>query len=186
VNVGYAAEAYARLGRLAEAEALVSTTPLDCFPCLVTRGLVATLRGDWPAANRWYAEAERQAPSVPMAQNSWGQTLLDRGDLEGAIVKFEEAHRISPHFADPIELWGEALMRKGDYAAAAAKFVEADKYAPRWGRNHSKWGEALMLSGRYHDARAQYEVANGMDLSRADRAALDVLLARTASGPLHG
>jgi hypothetical protein len=49
-----------------------------------------------------------------------------------------------------------------------------------------RWGEALMLSGRYAEARAQYEAANGMDLSRADRAALNVLLARTAGGPLHG
>ncbi len=48
------------------------------------------------------------------------------------------------------------------------------------------WGEALMLQGRYREARAQYEAAGGMDLSQPDRAALNVLLARTASGPLHG
>jgi hypothetical protein len=43
-----------------------------------------------------------------------------------------------------------------------------------------------MLAGRYREARAQFETANGMDLSAPDRAALKVLLARTASGPLHG
>jgi hypothetical protein len=43
-----------------------------------------------------------------------------------------------------------------------------------------------MLTGRYAEARARYEAANGMDLSRPDRAALNVLLARTATGPLHG
>ncbi len=43
-----------------------------------------------------------------------------------------------------------------------------------------------MLSGRYRDGRAQFEEAKGMDLSKPDRAALDVLLARTASGALHG
>ncbi len=48
------------------------------------------------------------------------------------------------------------------------------------------WGKALMLSGRYAEARARYEAANGLDLSKPDRAALAVLLARTASGPLHG
>ncbi len=77
-------------------------------------------------------------------------------------------------------------MAKGDPAGAVAKFAEADKGAPSWGRNHLRWGEALMLAGRYREARSQYEVANGLDLSKADRAALDVLLARTASGPLHG
>jgi tetratricopeptide (TPR) repeat protein len=186
---GFAAELatpYARAGRLADAAALLSATPLDCYPCLIARGDVAALQHDWTAADRWYAEAARQGPSIPLAQTAWGQSLLDRGDVDGAIAKLEEAHRITPHFADPLELWGEALMRKGDHASAAAKFAEADKYAPRWGRNHMRWGEALMLSGRYAEARRQYETANGLDLSRPDRAALDVLLARTASGPLRG
>jgi tetratricopeptide (TPR) repeat protein len=180
------ATAYARLGRLAEAEALISKTPLDCYDCLQARGLVASLRRDWAQADRWYGEAARQAPSIPRAQTVWGQSLLDRGDPDGAIARFRDAHRITAHFADPVELWGEALMRKGDLAGAVAKFAEADQYAPRWGRNHLRWGEALMFAGRYAEARRQYEAANGMDLSRPDRAALNVLLARTAKGPLHG
>jgi tetratricopeptide (TPR) repeat protein len=180
------ATAHARVGRLSEAEALLSRTPLDCYDCLQARGLVASLRYDWAQADRWYAEAARQAPSIPFAQTAWGQSLLDRGDPDGAIAKFKDAHRITPHFADPVELWGEALMRKGDLAGAAAKFAEADQYAPRWGRDHLRWGEALMLQGRYPEARAQYQAADGMDLSKPDRAALNVLLARTARGPLHG
>jgi hypothetical protein len=48
------------------------------------------------------------------------------------------------------------------------------------------WGEALMLSGHYAEARAQYETAKDLDLSAADGAAVKLLLARTASGPLHG
>ncbi len=43
-----------------------------------------------------------------------------------------------------------------------------------------------MLSSRYAQARAEYEAAAGMDLSTPDRAALNLLLARTARGPLHG
>ena len=76
-------------------------------------------------------------------------------------------------------------MSKGDFRAAAAKLAEAGDAAPRWGRNRLLWGEALMLSGRYGEARAQFRIADGLDLSGPDRAALDVLLARTASGPLH-
>jgi tetratricopeptide (TPR) repeat protein len=180
------ATAYAHAGRIADAKTLLSLTPPDCYNCLIARGLVATLDHDWPAADRWYGEAARQGPSIPLAQTAWGQSLLDRGDVDGAVVKLTDAHRIQPHFADPLELWGEALMRNGDYAGAAAKFAETDRYAPRWGRNHMKWGEALMLSGRYREARAQYETANGLDLSRPDRAALNVLLDRTAKGALHG
>jgi tetratricopeptide (TPR) repeat protein len=180
------ADAYAHLHRFAEAEAALAGAPLDCDHCVLERGVVAALKHDWPAADRWFAQAAGQAPSLPFAHTQWGQALLDKGDLDGAIAKFREAHRRSPHFADPLELWGEALMRKGDYAGAIGRFAEADKDAPRWGRNHLRWGEALLRLGRYREERVQFEAANGMDLSRPDRAALNVFLNRTANGPLHG
>ncbi len=160
--------------------------PTDCYSCLRARAEVAAAKRDWPAMNRWYAEAARQTPSLPFAYFSWGQALLAEGDLDAAIAQLKIAHAKGPLFADPLEAWGEALIAKGDLAGAVAKFAEADKDAPSWGRNHLRWGEALMLAGRYREARSQYEVANGLDLSKADRAALNVLLARTASGALHG
>jgi tetratricopeptide (TPR) repeat protein len=182
----YLALAYAHLGRQAEAEAMIAPTPLDCDDCVDARGQIAAARGDWASADRWFANVAGRTPSIPDAQLHWGQALLAKGDLDRAIQQLEEAHRRGPHWADPLESWGEALMRKGDPKGAIAKFAEADKDAPRWGRNHMRWGEALMLSGRYAEARRQYEAASGMDLSKPDRAALDVLLERTASGPLHG
>ena len=178
--------AYARLGRADQAKAVAATLPLDCEPCLDARGWVAALAGDPAGADRWFAAADRIAPSLPFYDSDWGEALLARGDLDGAIAKLGQAHAKGPNFADPLELWGEALIKKGDLAGAVAKFTEADKHAPRWGRNHMLWGEALMLSGRYAEARRQYEIAGGLDLSKPDRAALDVLLARTSKGPLHG
>jgi tetratricopeptide (TPR) repeat protein len=180
------AVATARTGHVGEGEAMVAPTPLDCYYCLDARAQIAWVQRDWGGADRWFAEAVRQAPSGPDALDDWGQSLLDRGDPQGAMSKFEQAHHAAPHFADPLELWGQALMRKGDFASAAAKFAEADQYAPRWGRNHMLWGEALMLSGHYVEARRQYEAANGLDLSKPDRAALNVLLVRTSTGPLRG
>ncbi|HEY5410022.1 MAG TPA: hypothetical protein VIJ94_04770, partial [Caulobacteraceae bacterium] len=180
------AYAQAMTGQMAQAQSLISTTPLDCYLCVRMRGLIADAAGDTPGADRWFAEAVRQGPSLPIAHLDWGRSKLARGDIAGAIAEFVKAEALGPRFADPKELWGEALMRKGDFVGAAAKFAEADKYAPRWGRNHMEWGEALMLSGRYAEARAQYVAADGMDLSRPDRTALNVLLGRTASGPLHG
>ena len=178
--------ALARLGRFAEAEALIGTTPADCYLCLRVRGQIAAAQQDWPAAARWFAEAVRQAPALPFAYADWGRMLLARGDPDGAIAKLTIAHGAGPHFADALELWGEALARKGDQAGAVSKFTQADREAPRWGRNHLRWGEALMLSGRYAEARAQYVAAAATDLSKPDRAALNLLLVRTASAPLHG
>ncbi|HEX4096677.1 MAG TPA: hypothetical protein VHX64_08105, partial [Caulobacteraceae bacterium] len=180
------AEARMRIGDLAGAQTAIGPTPMDCYPCLGERGRIAAAARDWPGAQRWFAEAVRQGPSLPFAYADWAQMLLARGDAPGAIAKLRLAHEKGPHWADPLELWGEALIRTGDLAGAAASFAEADKHAPRWGLNHLLWGEALMLSGRYAEARAQYQAANGLDLSGPDRAALNLLLARTAAGPLHG
>ena len=177
---------YARVGRLAEARAVLGKALFDCEPCLLAQAWVAELAGDHATADRRFATLERSEPEAPFPDAEWGEAMLERGDVEGAIAKVTQAHRKGPHFAEPMETWGDALMARRDYAGAVAKFTEADADAPRWGRNHMRWGEALMLSGRYAQARRQYEAASGMDLSRPDRAALNVLLARTAKWPLHG
>ncbi len=163
---------YARVGRQAEAEALVARTPLDCEPCVNARALVAAAGRDWARADRWFAAVVRQAPDIPFWEADWGGALLAKGDVDGAIAKLKEANRKGPRFADPLELWGEALMRKGDFNGAVAKFKAADEHAPLWGRNHLRWGQALSRLGRTEDARAQWAASAGLDLSAADRAEL--------------
>jgi tetratricopeptide (TPR) repeat protein len=175
----------AHLGRIGEAEAAIAPTPLDCTNCLGDRGAIAAYASDRTGVDHWFGEAVRQAP-LPLYYLPWGRSLLLLGDPGAAIAELKEAHKLGPHYADPLEVWGEALMAKHDDAGAISKFAEADKDAPKWGRNHLRWGEALMLAGRYAEARAQYQIAEGLDLSAGDRAALNVLLARTARGPLHG
>ena len=172
------AQAKAAMGDLSAAEALIATTPSDCDSCLRERGKLAALRRDWPAAERWFAQAARIAPSIPFADTDWGEMLLAKGDVDGAIARLAQAHAKSPRFADPLELWGEALIRKGDFAGAVARFAEADKYAPRWGRDHLHWAQALARLGRGDEARAQYRAASQMDLSAADRAELSQALVR--------
>lgn len=168
---------YVHVGRLAEAEALVANTPLDCDPCVQARALVAAAKGDWAGADRWFAAFDRQAPDLPFGDTDWGSALLDKGDVDGAIAKVALAHTKGPHFADPVELWGEALMKKGDFKGAVKKFAAADKDAPRWGRNHLRWGQALARLGKTDEARDQWRAAQGMDLSAADRAELTRALA---------
>ncbi len=177
---------YARVGRLADAWAMLDKTLLDCESCLAARGWVAELARDHAGADRWFATFERADPEIPLPDAEWAQALLERGDLDGAIAKARQARRTGPHYAEPMETWGDALMAKGDYAGAVGKFAEAGRDAPRWGRNHMRWGEALMLAGRYAEARAQFVAASSMDLSKPDLAALNLLLGRTASGRLHG
>jgi len=170
------AEALAHLGRIAEAQALVGATPLDCQPCVMARGEIAALAGQPALADHWFGEAVKMTPSLPMASTAWGRVLLDRGQSDRAIAQFEVANTRGPHFADPQSWWGEALLRKGETKAAIRKFKEADKYAPKWGRNHLLWGDGLAKLGKTDKAREQWRAAAGMDLSAVDRARVTALL----------
>jgi hypothetical protein len=171
----YAAIAEARLGQAAQAQALIGATPLDCYRCVDARGVIAAAAGDWAGADRWFAEAERLAPSSPFAYADLARSRLARGDVTGALGLLQTAYAKGPHYADGLELWGEALAKKGDYAGAAAKYAEADRYAPQWGRNHLMWAEALAKSGKTAEARAQKQTAAALELTAADRAELNGL-----------
>ena len=168
--------AQARSGDIPGAQAVISATPMDCYLCLRIRGQIAAEARDWPAADRWFAEAVRQGPSLPFAYADWGQTLLARGDADAAISKLQLAHAKGPNFADPLELWGEALMQKGDFSGAAAEFAAAARAAPRWGRDRLRWGQALARQGRADEATTQWRAAARMEMSAADRVELQDLL----------
>jgi tetratricopeptide (TPR) repeat protein len=158
----------ARNGDIAAAESEIDKTRIDCDRCVIVRGTVAAAAQDWGAANRWFALVSARTPSLPFADEAWGEALLSKGDLDGAIAKFEQAHRVGPRFADPLEMWGEALIAENRSDLALAKFAEADKYAPNWGRTHLKWGEALLWSGDKAGARKQFAIASGLDLSSTE------------------
>ncbi len=162
----------AQLGRVQEAEALIGQTPLDCYFCLRTRGRIAAIAGQPAAADHWFAEAVRQAPSLAHADQEWAEVKQARGDRTGALTLAEQAARKAPRWADPLELWAEALLAQGDAKAATLKFAAAAKLAPRWGRLHLKWGEALVKLGKADEAHAKWRAAATMDLSASDRAAL--------------
>jgi tetratricopeptide (TPR) repeat protein len=166
------AYAWTKTGRLGDAEALISKTPLDCTLCLEMRGLIAEAKGDAAGAAHWFDAAIRDAPSLPFSETDWGVLLLSQGDYDGAILKFTGANRRSPHFADALELWGEALIAKSRSDLALAKFAEATKCSPNWGRLHLKWGEALLWSGDKAGAQKQFAIAAGLDLSAPDKAQL--------------
>jgi tetratricopeptide (TPR) repeat protein len=136
------AYALARAGRPADAQALAAKTPLDCSYCLRQRGRVASLAGDWRAADRWFAEAVRLAPDIPHTYADWGESLLARGRPEEAIDKFERAHKLGPRFAEPLQFWGEALLKTGDTRGALRKFEAARPLAPAWKRNRDSLAAA--------------------------------------------
>jgi tetratricopeptide (TPR) repeat protein len=126
--------AYAELMNrdVSSASALITQTAADCYLCVRIRALIAASAGDPAGADRWFAEAVRQAPDLPIAYLEWGQTLLIRGDLAGAAKQLTLAHEKGPHFADPLKALGDVLVTQGRPREALAKYEQALKYAPNW------------------------------------------------------
>jgi tetratricopeptide (TPR) repeat protein len=161
---------YAQQEQWSKAEAQLKGLPDDCDICVRARGNVEAVRGNWAAAERWFALVSARSPSIPFADTDWGRMLMAKGDLDGAIAKFESAHVKGPHYADPLEMWGEVLIAKNRSDLALAKFEEANKYAPNWGRLHLKWGEALWWLGKKDEAKKQFALAATLELTPPEKA----------------
>ena len=164
--------ANARLGDIAGASALIATTPVDCYDCIRTRGLIAQAAKQPGRADYWFSRAVNDGPSLPFAYTDWGQALLARGQPDAAIAKLKVANQKGPKFADPIVYWGEALMVKNQSHLALAKFAEAEKFAPNWGRLHLKWGEALIYAGKPDQAKKQFARARDLHLTASEKSQL--------------
>ena len=106
---------------------------VDCYRF---RGDILDRRGDWPGAQKAYAEAVAIAPDLPAGDYSWGVALARHGDLAGAIAKLSAANRRGPHWADPLKAWGDVLARQGRWKDALAKYDAALNYAPAWAELH--------------------------------------------------
>ena len=133
-NPGYhcwIAPAEEAAGHPDKADALLKTagTFVDCFRF---RADILDGRGDWPGAQKAYADAVVLASDLPAAYYSWGVALAKHGDLDGAAVKFKDANQKGPHWADPLKAWGDVLARQGRTKEALAKYDDALMYAPNW------------------------------------------------------
>jgi tetratricopeptide (TPR) repeat protein len=114
-----------------KADAFLKTagTYVDCYRF---RADILDGRGDWPGAQKAYADAVALAPDLPAAYYSWGVALLKHGDLAGAEAKLMDANKRGPHWADPLKVWGDVLAKEGHMKEALAKYDEAIKHAPNW------------------------------------------------------
>lgn len=127
----WVAPAEAAAGHPDKADAFLKTagTYVDCYRF---RADILDGRGDWPGAQKAYAEAVALAPDLPAAYFSWGVALAKHDDVANAEAKFEAANRRGPHWADPLKAWGDVLVKQRKVREARAKYDEALRFAPNW------------------------------------------------------
>jgi tetratricopeptide (TPR) repeat protein len=127
----WAAPAEEAAGHPDKADVILKTggTFVDCYRF---RGDILDHRGDWPAAQKAYADAVALAPDLPAGYYSWGVALAKHRELDGAVAKLKDANLKGPHWADPLKAWGDVLAKQGKTTEALVKYEEALKYAPNW------------------------------------------------------
>jgi tetratricopeptide (TPR) repeat protein len=118
-------------GHQDRADAILKTAGpfIDCYRF---RADILDGRGDWPGAQKAYADAVALGPDLPAAYYSWGVALTKHGNFDGAAEKLKDANLKGPHWADPLKAWGDLLVKQGKIKDAHAKYDDALKYAPNW------------------------------------------------------
>jgi tetratricopeptide (TPR) repeat protein len=126
------ADALARTGRLAEAQALADATPVDCYPCLRARGLIAMAAGDRQGAAAWLEKATSAAPSLPFGWLDRARLALAAADAPKALDLATHARRLGPQWADAAAVQAEAFRRLGRCGEAGKAIADAERLAPLW------------------------------------------------------
>jgi tetratricopeptide (TPR) repeat protein len=108
---------------------------------------------------RWLQAAVAAHPRNPIAHNSLGVALADKGDRDGAIAAYKEAIKHDPNYAQAHSNLGNALHSKGDLDGAVAACWEAIRLDPRLAPAHTNLGVALRRKGNLDAAIAAHREA---------------------------
>lgn len=111
---------------------ILRATPNDCYFCERLRGRVDAARGDVRNADIRFANAIRQAPSLPFAYTDWAAAKLARRDATNALKLISAALTRSPNYPEANMLKGDVEMALGDKPAAIVAYRHALQLAPAW------------------------------------------------------
>jgi tetratricopeptide (TPR) repeat protein len=97
---------------------------------MLNRGLIASLRGDPAAAERWYRRADETNPGVPATARRLGDLYYEQGRYREALAHYDRALAIAPRLFPALVQAGNSARRVGDSARAAASFEQAAVVRP--------------------------------------------------------
>ena len=166
--------AYARLGRMDEAQAQSEQSgqvdvslqdPLMAqldelrqgAASLVRQGAKLQIDGDWRGATAAYRAAVEADPEHLEARMSLGGALVELGDTEGAEEHLRRAVEIEPNQALAWFNLAGVLRAQGRFDEALETYDEAVRRSPDDARIRLARAQTQIDAGRPDDARASYE-----------------------------
>jgi len=122
----------------------------------------------WEDGESLWAQVLRVEPRSALANNNYGNLLLQKGALDSAFVHYSAAVASNPRYAEAHDNLGVAYAKMDSAAAAVAQYRLALESNPQLASAHVNWGVVLARQGAVDSAVAHYRAALAIDSARED------------------
>ncbi|MBD2387860.1 tetratricopeptide repeat protein [Cylindrospermum sp. FACHB-282] len=141
---------------------------------LATRAFVATNKGDFATAERYWTEIIDSFPTNAGAWSNRGNSRVSQNKLQAALTDYNKAIELAPNVTDPYLNRGTALEGLGKWVDAIADYNRVLELDPNDAMAYNNRGNAKAGLGKWLDAIADYkkatEIAPNFAFARANYA----------------
>jgi tetratricopeptide (TPR) repeat protein len=113
----------------------------------------------WQNSESLWAHTLACTSNNVVAENNFGNALLDKGNIDGAIAHFQKALQIIPNHSEAHYNLGNALFRKGDVSGAIVQYQDALRRKPRDEKTHYNLGVAFLQQSDVNEAISEFQTA---------------------------
>jgi tetratricopeptide (TPR) repeat protein len=122
----------------------------------------------WRDSRTLWAHALRIDTESPIAQNNWGNLLLERDSVDQAIQHYRKALSLASGFAQVHNSLGIALSRRGEFDQAIEHYRTALEIEPDYDEPDGNWGVTLARQGELSQAIDHFRRALALNPNNAD------------------
>jgi tetratricopeptide (TPR) repeat protein len=122
----------------------------------------------WQDGETLWAHVLRVEPRSALANNNYGNLLLQKGALDSAFVHYSAAVASNPQYAEAHDNLGVAYAKMDSAAAALTHYRLALESNPQLASAHVNWGVVLARQGDVDGAVSHYRTALAIDSARED------------------
>lgn len=117
----------------------------------------------WRDSERLWNRTLTNTSKNHVAQNNFGNALMDKGELDDAIIHFRESVEIFPDYPEAHNNLGVALAGKDHFNEAIASYRVATRLRPRYAEAHNNLAISLARSTQTEEAVTEFQEALRID-----------------------